>query len=81
MQQGDYVARILEQRIPKSEREPVVYTDRGTMATIGRSRAIAQMLAQQQAALQAAAPRQWPPVPQRASPRQLRQFAVRARTA
>jgi NADH dehydrogenase len=43
MQQGDYVARLLEQRIPKGEREPFLYTDRGTMATIGRSRAIAQV--------------------------------------
>jgi NADH dehydrogenase len=43
MQQGDYVARIIEQRIPKSEREPFTYFDKGTMATIGRSRAIAQV--------------------------------------
>jgi NADH dehydrogenase len=43
MQQGEFVARIIEQRIPKSEREQFSYFDKGTMATIGRSRAIAQV--------------------------------------
>jgi NADH dehydrogenase len=43
MQEGRYVARVIEERIPKSERKPFSYLDKGTMATIGRSRAIAQV--------------------------------------
>jgi NADH dehydrogenase len=44
MQMGRYVARAIRNGIAgKSEREPFRYTDKGSMATIGRSRAIAQM--------------------------------------
>ncbi len=42
MQQGRYVARIVKERIAKADRKPFAYVDKGTMATIGRSRAIAE---------------------------------------
>lgn len=41
MQQARYVARIITRGIEKANREPFHYIDKGTMATIGRSRAIA----------------------------------------
>lgn len=37
VQQGRYVAEILRKRLPKSERPPFVYFDKGTMATIGKN--------------------------------------------
>lgn len=40
VQQGRYVAQILSKRIPKRERPPFIYFDKGTMATIGRTKAI-----------------------------------------
>ena len=40
VQQGRYVAQILRKRIPKQERPPFVYFDKGTMATIGKTKAI-----------------------------------------
>ena len=40
IQQGQYVARILRKRLPKAERPQFVYFDKGTMATIGRTKAI-----------------------------------------
>jgi NADH dehydrogenase len=44
MQMGRHVARMIRAEIAGySERTPFVYRDKGSMATIGRSRAIAQM--------------------------------------
>lgn len=40
VQQGRYVAKILRKRFPKKERPPFVYFDKGTMATIGKTKAI-----------------------------------------
>ena len=40
VQQGRYVAMLLRLRIPKAERPPFQYVDKGTMATIGRTKAI-----------------------------------------
>jgi hypothetical protein len=40
VQQGRYVAQILRKRLPKQERPPFVYFDKGTMATIGKTKAI-----------------------------------------
>ena len=40
VQQGRYVAQMLRRRLPHSERPPFVYFDKGTMATIGKSKAI-----------------------------------------
>ncbi len=42
MQQGQHVARQIRRTIDGQPREPFRYNDRGTMATIGRSRAVAQ---------------------------------------
>ncbi|MFO0665233.1 MAG: NAD(P)/FAD-dependent oxidoreductase [Polyangiaceae bacterium] len=42
MQQGRYVARVIRDQEAKKNRSPFRYKDKGTMATIGRSRAIAQ---------------------------------------
>ncbi len=41
MQQGRYVADIIRFGLPRSRRNDFVYFDKGSMATIGRSRAIA----------------------------------------
>lgn len=41
MQQGTYVGAVIAGQIAPSARQPFQYTDRGTMATIGRRRAIA----------------------------------------
>lgn len=44
MQMGRHVARIIQGAVRgKSERQPFRYHDKGSMATIGRSRAIAEM--------------------------------------
>lgn len=40
VQQGRYVAQILRKQLPKNERPPFIYFDKGTMATIGRTKAI-----------------------------------------
>ncbi|HSX10474.1 MAG TPA: NAD(P)/FAD-dependent oxidoreductase [Chlamydiales bacterium] len=40
VQQGRYVAQILRKRLPKQSRPPFVYFDKGTMATIGKTKAI-----------------------------------------
>ncbi|HSX26086.1 MAG TPA: NAD(P)/FAD-dependent oxidoreductase [Chlamydiales bacterium] len=40
VQQGRYVAQIIRKHLPKKERPPFVYFDKGTMATIGRTKAI-----------------------------------------
>lgn len=42
MQQARYVANIVAKGVSKEERQPFSYFDKGTMATIGRSRAVAQ---------------------------------------
>lgn len=42
MQQGRYVARAILDRIAKHEPKPFRYVDKGIMATVGRSRAVAQ---------------------------------------
>lgn len=41
IQQGKYVAKILKKQIPKQERPPFKYFDKGSMATIGKAKAIA----------------------------------------
>lgn len=43
VQQGRYVAQILRRRIPKNARPPFVYFDKGSMATIGKTKAIGMM--------------------------------------
>ncbi len=43
MQQGRFVARMIERSIEKRERSPFRYLDKGTMATIGRRRAVASV--------------------------------------
>lgn len=43
VQEGIYVARILRRKTPKKERAPFVYLDKGTMATIGKTKAIAMI--------------------------------------
>jgi NADH dehydrogenase len=40
VQQGRYVAHVLRKRLPKSQRPPFRYVDKGTMATIGKTKAI-----------------------------------------
>lgn len=40
VQQGRYVAQILRKKVPKKDRAPFVYFDKGTMATIGKTKAI-----------------------------------------
>lgn len=41
MQQGRYVAKIIKKELPKEHRQPFVYFDKGSMATIGKAKAIA----------------------------------------
>ncbi|MBX7067717.1 MAG: NAD(P)/FAD-dependent oxidoreductase [Parachlamydiales bacterium] len=43
VQQGRYVAQILRRRIPKNSRPPFVYFDKGSMATVGKTKAIGMM--------------------------------------
>lgn len=43
LQQGRYVGKILDQRVPPGERDSFRYIDKGTMATIGRARAVARI--------------------------------------
>lgn len=40
VQQGRYVGHILRKRLPKNQRPPFRYFDKGTMATIGKTKAI-----------------------------------------
>ena len=42
MQQARYVAKIIRDELPQKDRKPFHYVDKGIMATIGRSRAIAE---------------------------------------
>ena len=39
-QQGRYVANLIKRNVPKSQRIPFKYLDKGTMATIGKTKAI-----------------------------------------
>lgn len=41
IQQGRYVAHIIAENIEQKNRKPFVYVDKGTMATIGRAKAVA----------------------------------------
>ncbi|MBS0603605.1 MAG: NAD(P)/FAD-dependent oxidoreductase [Verrucomicrobia bacterium] len=41
MQEGKYVAKLIKKGIPKEQRPPFVYFDKGSMATIGKAKAIA----------------------------------------
>ncbi|MES1945504.1 FAD-dependent pyridine nucleotide-disulfide oxidoreductase [Salinisphaera sp. PC39] len=43
IQQGEYVARLLKRRARGRDTRPFVYTDKGTMAVIGRNRAVADL--------------------------------------
>ena len=43
MQQGRYVADLIEHDTASADRRPFVYADRGMLATIGRAKAIAQI--------------------------------------
>jgi NADH dehydrogenase len=43
MQQGRYVARLIENRIAPPERAPFRFVDHGTMTTIGKAKAVAQI--------------------------------------
>lgn len=43
MQGGHYVAALIRKAIPKEQRRPFRYLDKGTMATIGKHKAVAQM--------------------------------------
>lgn len=42
MQEGRYVAELIARCLPKEQRAPFVYRDRGILATIGRAKAVAQ---------------------------------------
>jgi NADH dehydrogenase len=41
IQEGKYVASILKKQLPKEQRPPFVYFDKGSLATIGKGKAIA----------------------------------------
>lgn len=43
MQQGRYLARLIRREVSGQSREPFHFTDKGQMATIGRSRAIVEV--------------------------------------
>lgn len=43
IQQGKYVGKIIKQNLPKDKRPPFQYWDKGSMATIGKGKAIAVM--------------------------------------
>ncbi len=43
IQQGKYVAKILKKNIPHKDRPPFTYFDKGSMATIGKGKAIAKI--------------------------------------
>lgn len=43
MQAGKYVAKIIAQEIPKAKRKPFKYLDKGSMATIGKAKAVASI--------------------------------------
>lgn len=41
IQQGKYVAKLIRKKIPKAERPPFHYFDKGSLATVGKGKAIA----------------------------------------
>jgi NADH dehydrogenase len=43
IQQGRYVAKIIKNQVPKEKRVPFKYHDKGSMATIGKAKAIAMI--------------------------------------
>lgn len=43
IQMGGYVAKVIRGQIPQDQRKPFKYFDKGTMATIGKSKAVAVM--------------------------------------
>lgn len=43
IQQGRYVAALIDGDVPPDRRRPFVYADRGMLATIGRAQAVAQL--------------------------------------
>jgi len=43
VQQARYVAMLVREETPPSQRQPFVYADRGMLATIGRAKAVAQI--------------------------------------
>jgi NADH:ubiquinone reductase (H+-translocating) len=43
MQEGRYVAKLIDQHTPPERRQPFSYADRGMLATIGRAKAVAQI--------------------------------------
>ena len=43
IQQGRYVAQIIKKELPKEKRNPFKYFDKGSMATIGKAKAIAMI--------------------------------------
>lgn len=43
IQQGKYVAKLIKKQIPKEQREPFHYFDKGYMATIGKAKAVAKV--------------------------------------
>lgn len=43
IQEGQYLAKILKNEIPKERRAPFVYFDKGSMATIGKCKAVARV--------------------------------------
>ncbi|MBS0634853.1 MAG: NAD(P)/FAD-dependent oxidoreductase [Verrucomicrobia bacterium] len=42
-QEGYYVAKIIRKKIPKEERKPFKYFDKGSLATIGKGKAVGMM--------------------------------------
>ncbi|MGH2613537.1 MAG: NAD(P)/FAD-dependent oxidoreductase, partial [Rhabdochlamydiaceae bacterium] len=43
IQEGKYIAKIIKNQTPKEKRKPFKYFDKGSMATIGRAKAIAMI--------------------------------------
>lgn len=43
IQEGKYVAKIIRKHIPKEKRKPFKYFDKGSMATIGKAKAVAMI--------------------------------------
>jgi len=43
IQEGSYVGKLIRDQVPKEKRKPFKYFDKGTMATIGRSKAIVHL--------------------------------------
>ena len=43
IQQGCYAAKVIKKQIPKEQRKPFKYWDKGSLATIGKSKAVGMM--------------------------------------